>query len=209
MIYGLGHWCKGLDVRDRANAAARTANAKRKEYERLYNDLKNSPQQNEIFRYEHLLKAKQQEIKRLEKEKQQTQQMAEVQGLGAWCRDADREGAKAERRLAEAERLLGEAKERYEYLQRRHKEYLPLLRSKIDVLDKQIILLKSEIKTIKDRIEEKKRMEMNREQMERMRKEKEAAQIRQKKNGSFLGMDEEETLILLGGTALIAYILIK
>ncbi len=62
---GLGiTFCPSNKIAKRLRRQRDDANAKRKEYERLYNDLKNSPQQNEIFRYEHLLKAKQQEIKR-------------------------------------------------------------------------------------------------------------------------------------------------
>ncbi len=211
-VMGLGHWCKGLDERDRSNQAAYDAQAKRKEYERRYKNLKNSPEQHEIQQFERLIKAKKLEIKRLQKEKEQMQQMAEVQGLGIFCRDADREAEEARRNLIEQERLLGEAKERYENLMRRHKEYLPLLRKQVEVLDNKIMLLKREIKGISARIEEKKRIEMQREQMERMRKEKEAGEIErlkaQKQANSILGVDEN-TLILLIGATLAGYIIIK
>ncbi len=204
------HWCAGNNEAAKSRAAARTATAKRQEFERKYRGLMNSPLQNEIEQYENLQKTKEQEVKRLTVELKQTQQLAEVQGLGAWCRGANRNAENARRELKEAERLLGEAKEKYENQMRRHKEYLPMLRRRVDALNAKIASIRKEIAEIKAQIKAKKEAEILRQQAEKMRLAKEAAAAKaaMAKLPTIAGVKiDEQTMLLAGGTAVAVYLL--
>ncbi len=189
------HWCAGNNEAEKSRSAARTATAKRKEYDAKYAGLLNSPLQHEIQEYEALEKAKKQEVKRLTVELEQIQKLAAVQGLGAFCRGANRNAENARRELKEAERLLGEAKEKYENQMRRHKEYLPLLRKRVDALNQKITALQKQITTVKAQIKAKKEAEILRREAEKLRLQQEAKAAKAAEAKNLAGLDEN-TLIM-------------
>ncbi len=221
-VKGLGGWfkkitgshsCKGNDIADQNRSATRDANAQRMKVQADYDNLKNAPAQREIEQYEKLLKAKDQEIKRLKIEKEQIQQMAEVRGLGIFCRGANKNAERTRRELEDAKEELGKIKGKYNLLKDRHLTYLPKLRRLVDLKNQEINALKADIQTTKNLIEEKKRIEAQRIEMERMRAKKEAERIErakaEKKENEIIegtGIDTQ-TAVIVGVTILGAFLI--
>lgn len=208
----LGGWfsgfCPSNGIADRLNRQSRDADKQRKEFERKLENLKNAPAQHEIQQYETMKKQKEKELSRVKKELEQITQIAEVQGLGAWCNGAVKRRESAERKLKESQEQLGEAKERYNNLVNRHKNYLPRLRKIVDDIQNEINEVLSEIKKVKQRIEDKKKAELLKQQAEQMRINKEKLQAEASasvQTAGFGGMSMN-TLLLVGAVATVLFI---
>lgn len=204
---GLGGWfsCKSNEIIPGLEAKIRNAIAQRKEYERKLRVLKTGSLQREIEGYEKLQEELKSDFDKAKKLLDQTEQVAKVHGLGAFCKHANARRRDKERDVVRESSLLGEAKRAYEAQVNRHKHYLPLLRSNVRALKADISAVNTKIKSLKDNIQKKKDAEVLAKQAEQLRISQEAVRAEAEASKKLFGISKK-TLLAITGVGILYFI---